>query len=53
MIQLCKKTEEFPMVQKVQGFGRLSRGTAASRLQVPNTQTAQQSSKVLTEFKLV
>ena len=53
MIQLCKKTVEFPMVQKIQGFGRVARATAVSRLQVPNTQTAQKSSKVLTEFKLV
>ena len=42
LIQLCKKTVKFPIVQKIQGFGRV----------VPNTQTAQKSSKVLTEFKL-
>ena len=53
MIQLCSRTVEFPLVQKIQGFGRVTRATAVSRLQVPNTRTAQKSSKVLTEFKLV
>ena len=53
MIQLCKKTVEFPMAQNIQGLGRVTRATAVSRLQVPNTQTVQKSLKVLSEFKLV
>ena len=53
MIQLCKKTVEFPMVQKTQVFGRVTRATVVSRLPVPITQTVQKSSKVLTEFRLV
>ena len=53
MIQLCKKTVAFPMAQKTQDFDRVARATAVSRLQVPNTQTVQKSSKMLTEFKLV
>ena len=39
MIQLCKKIVEFPMVQKLQGFSRVTRATAVSRLQVPTLQT--------------
>ena len=30
-VQLCKKTVEFPMVQKIQGFGRVTRPTVVSR----------------------
>ena len=29
MVQLCKKIVDFPMVQKIQGVGRVTRATAA------------------------
>ena len=53
MIQLSKKTVEFPMEQKTQDFGRVAPATAVSRRQVPKHQTVQMSLTMLTEVRPV